>query len=126
MRRGVEEACAGLCAAGVTIVFATHVMEHVDGMVIPSPALSPPARKNPPNSINGVSGGGNSFDSGGNSFNSGRDGLDRGGNAASGAGNGRVVSFSRGRAGDVSPVEDSTYVKWKKGEAERRLARKII
>lgn len=119
VRRGVEEACAGLCAAGVTIVFATHVMEHVDGMVIPSSALSPPARKTPPNSINGVSGGGNSF-------NSGRDGLNRGGNAASGAGNGRVVSFSRGRAGDLSPVEESTYVKWKKGEAERRLARQII
>lgn len=112
VRRGVEEACAGLCAAGVTIVFATHVMEHVDGMVIPSSALTPPARSNAPGSASSFNSGGNSFSSGGNGFESG--------------GNGRVVSFSRGRAGELSPVEDSTYVKWKKGEAERRLARKII
>ena len=114
VRRGVEEACAGLCAAGVTIVFATHVMEHVDGMVIPSSALTPPARSIAPGTAS--------------SFNSGGDGdsLNIGGNGFERGGNGRVVSFSGGRAGELSPVEDSTYVKWKKGEAERRLARKII
>ena len=33
VRRGVENACARLNSLGVTIVFATHVMDHVEGML---------------------------------------------------------------------------------------------
>lgn len=32
VRKPVEDAVAGLCAVGVTILFATHIMEHVEGM----------------------------------------------------------------------------------------------
>lgn len=34
VRKTVEDACAGLCALGVTILFATHIMEHVEGMAV--------------------------------------------------------------------------------------------
>ena len=164
VRRGVEVACAGLCAAGVTIVFATHIMEHVNGMMkyASSTRLSPARNsasnsknsfsnsgggRNPPISINSfgsgwqaASGGRNSPKSAYSGFNNGGKEASlggrntpnsvksfvSGGEAGSGSSSGGVVSFSRGRAGELSPVEESTYVKWKKGEAERRLARQII
>lgn len=34
VRKTVEDACAGLCALGVTVLFATHIMEHVEGMAV--------------------------------------------------------------------------------------------
>lgn len=102
VRRGVEDACAGLCDAGVTIVFATHVMEHVDGMMASSAGLSSLREK-----------------------------LESGDTIAGGGGgrwegSGSVLAFCNGRLAEVSLVETCTYVKWKREEAAERRGRKII
>lgn len=109
VRRGVEDGCAGLCAAGVTIVFATHVMEHVDGMLA-SRSTATSAAIGPRTKILDVDSGGD--DGGGGEHVRGRRGT--------------VVTFTAGRAGEVSDVGACTYVGWKKGEAADRRARQVI
>lgn len=98
VRKGVERSCARLCAAGVTIVFATHVMGHVEGMMEAS-SVQPPGT-----------------------------GCREGGRmrAAKNGGLGRVVAFTRGQAGDVSRADECAYVRWKKKDAADRRGRVII
>lgn len=85
VRRGVEGACARLCSVGVTIVFTTHVMDHLDGMLT--------------SSAESVK----------------RHGRD-----------GRVVTFTRGKVGELRRLEDCTYVDWKKAEIASRQARRLM
>lgn len=97
VRRSVELACNAMCAIGVTIIFATHVMSHVEGMVTAS-------LKAPGFSSSTVSGG------------------ERGALEC----RERVVAFTKGRAGELRCVDECTYVRWKRGEEQKRRDRTII
>ena len=74
-----------LCSVGVTIVFSTHMMDHLEGMLTSSAASVKP--------------------------------YGRGG---------RVVTFTRGKVGELRRLEDCTYVDWKKAEIARRQARRLM
>lgn len=90
VRHGVENACSRLCSVGVTIVFSTHVMDHVDGMLTSSLKLSSSESMNPY------------------------------------CGGGRVVTFTRGKVGELQCLEACTYVDWKKAEIASRQARRLM